>query len=266
MKLQLQIEWMKLKNYRAFWILGALYLVSIGGINYITFRVQQTILAEQKVKNMAQMMIGDPPYSFPQVWQMTGFVSSFLLFIPGLLMIMSVTNEYSYKTHRQNVIDGLSRREFIFSKILLAVALTLVSTIIVVITAAIFGFAEGSNEFSFEHFEYIGYFSLQALSYLMVALLISILVKRGALAIGIFFMYGLVIENVLSVVLNRFWRPAGDYLPLQSTDELLPMPFLYTVKAKLFTPPNTTVLLILSLVYLATYFIVTTKKFQKDDL
>src|SRR5262245_43760958 len=113
MKQRLMIEWMKLKNYRTFWILSALYLLSIVGINLIVFTIQQKIFAEKQARGMAQMLIGDIPYSFPTVWQMTAYVSSFLLFIPGLLMIISVTNEYSYKTHRQNVIDGWNRRQFI---------------------------------------------------------------------------------------------------------------------------------------------------------
>src|SRR5215213_11080408 len=113
---RLGIEWMKLKNYRTFWILSGLYLLSIVGINYIVFTIQQKIYADQQAKGMAKMIIGDIPYSFPTVWQMTAYVSSFLLFIPGLLMIISITNEYSYKTHRQNIIDGWNRRQFITVK------------------------------------------------------------------------------------------------------------------------------------------------------
>src|SRR5687768_15834523 len=100
----LKIEWLKLKNYRTFWILGVLYLISIFGINYIVYRIQEAIFEEKRSKGVAQMIVGDPPYSFPTVWQMTSYVSSFLLFLPGLLLIIFITNEYSFKTHRQNII------------------------------------------------------------------------------------------------------------------------------------------------------------------
>src|SRR6266513_1979163 len=104
----LHIEWMKLKNYRAFWILLCLYVSTIFGANYIVFRIQQQIYSEKQAKGIASLILGNPPYSFPSVWQATAHVSSYLLFIPGLIMIIAVTNEYSYKTHRQNIIDGLT--------------------------------------------------------------------------------------------------------------------------------------------------------------
>src|SRR4030095_12140300 len=114
----LKIEWLKLKNYRTFWILTTLYMLSIVGINFIVFKIQESIFEEKQSKGVAELLIGSRPYSFPTVWQMTAFVSSFLLFLPGLLMIIFITNEFSYKTHRQNIIDGWSRRQFISVKLM----------------------------------------------------------------------------------------------------------------------------------------------------
>src|SRR2546425_716403 len=102
----LKIEWLKVKNYRTFWILSALYLLSIWGINYIVYVIQHKIYADKKAGDVAKLFLGGPPYAFPKVWQMTTNISSFLLFISGLIMIISVTNEFSFKTHRQNIIDG----------------------------------------------------------------------------------------------------------------------------------------------------------------
>ena len=82
----LRIEWMKLKHYRTFWILSALYLISIVGLNFIVFYVQQRIFEEKQSKGLAELVIGNRPYSFPTVWQMTSYVSGFLLFLPGLLI------------------------------------------------------------------------------------------------------------------------------------------------------------------------------------
>src|SRR5215831_17005374 len=134
----LKIEWLKLKNYRTFWILSSLYLISIVGINYIVFYIQQRIFEEKQSKGIAEMLIGNRPYAFPTVWQMTSYVSSFILFLPGLIMILFITNEFSFKTHRQNVIDGISRKDFISVKIMLALIIAILSTIVVAITAMIF--------------------------------------------------------------------------------------------------------------------------------
>lgn len=263
----LRIEWMKLKNYRAFWILFCIFIATIFGANYIIYRIQLVIYSERQAKGIATMVLGNPPYSFPTVWQAVAHVSSWLLFIPGLIMILTVTNEYSFKTHRQNIIDGWTRRQFTVSKILLAAVFALFTTIVVAITAVTFGFMSGDDSFSFEGFSYIGYFLLQAMSYIMVALLLAVIFKRGALAIGVFFAYSMVLEQILVLILNRYANYAGRYLPLETTDVMVPFPHIQRLVNKLLaTEPNYSFIFIMSLVYLAAYLFITVKKFQTDDL
>lgn len=262
----LAIEWMKLKNYRAFWILLCIYIATIFGANYIIYRIQQVIYAEKQAKGFA-MLLGNPPYDFPTVWQSVAHVSSWLLFIPGLIMIMNVTNEYSFKTHRQNIIDGWTRKQFITTKIMTAFLLSLLSVIVVIISAVIFGLMQGGASFSLEGFSFIGYFLLQAMSYIMVALLMGILFKRGGLAIGVFFAYSLVLEQIIVLLLNRYANYMGRYLPLESTDMQIPFPYLWKVVNKLLnSTPNLTAIFVVSLVYLAAYFFIVVRKFQTDDL
>lgn len=262
---RLSIEWLKLKHYRTFWILSILYIVSIFGANYIVFRIQQEVYNDRQAKGMAQMILGTPPFAFPNVWHTTSFISSFLLFLPGLLMIMSVTNEYSYRTHRQNVIDGWSRREFIVVKLLTAVISALTSTIVVTLTALLFGFMQG-EPFSAEKSVYLFYFFIQALSYSLVALFFAVLFKRGALSIGVFFLYALVLENLIAALMNKYLNYSGRYLPLESTDNLIPFPFFENVQRQIIKAPNFTALFIVALAYLVAYFVFITRKFETDDL
>ena len=261
----LKIEWLKLKNYRTFWILSALYLISIFGINYIVYRIQENIYNAKQAKGMAEMVMGSRPYFFPTVWQMTSYVSSFLLFLPGLLMIISITNEYSYKTHRQNIIDGWSRKDFISVKLVLAVIVAFVSMLMVFITALFFGYSSGSS-FDYEKIYYLGYFFIQTLSYTMVALLFSILFKRGALAIGVFFLYSLVLENLIAKPISHYFNDAGRFFPLESTDTLIPLPVFVNVQRQMSAAPNYTLFLIVAIVYLILYAILAVKKFESDDL
>lgn len=96
----LKLEWLKVKNYRAFWIFLALYIIGLFSINWIAYQFQGEIK-----KNNVPLDIF--PYDFPAVYQTIAWVSSWLLYFPGMLMILVITNEYNYKTHRQNIIDGL---------------------------------------------------------------------------------------------------------------------------------------------------------------
>ena len=259
----LKIEWMKVKNYRTFWVLSVLYLISLFGANYVAHLIND---ARPKKNNMTDMLLGNPPFEFPDVWSTISYISSFLLFIPGLLMIISFTNEYSYKTHRQNIIDGWSRMEFITVKIMLVFILAIVSTIAVFITALLFGLAENASNFTFDKVENIGYFFVQALSYSSVALLFSLLFKRSGIAIGVFFLYISFIENMLSGLLNKYANNIGRYLPLETTDNLIPFPFLRNIVGQFLPTYNVPLLLTMSAVYLALYYFISIKKFSTDDL
>lgn len=261
----LRIEWLKLKNYRTFWILASLYVISIFGINYIVYRIQEEIYNENQAKGMAEMVLGSRPYEFPIVWQMASYVSSFLLFFPGLFLIILVTNEYSYKTHRQNIIDGWSRSQFISVKIALAVIPAMLSTVIVFIVAFFFGLS-GKQPFDTDKIYYLGYYFIQALSYSMVALLFAILFKRGGLAIGVFFLYAVVLENLIGGLMNHYLNYSGRYLPLESTDNLIPLPVFEQMQKSIIQPANFTALFIVAMVYLVIYYVVVNWKFKKDDL
>jgi hypothetical protein len=232
----------------------------------MVFYIQQRIYHEREAKGMAQMLIGHIPYSFPTTWQMTSFVSGFILFFPGLLVIISITNEFSFKTHRQNIIDGWSRSQFITVKMMLACLLSVISTIVVVAAAAMFGLLEGSRSFSLDNFYYIWLYFFQAISYTMLALLLGVLIKRGALSIGLYFLYALPLQYALNGLLSLLVDTSGRYLPLQSVNKLIPLPAFEQVQKQLSKPINMTAMFIVSLIYLAAFFYFSNRKFKTDDL
>ncbi|MBS1730072.1 MAG: ABC transporter permease [Bacteroidetes bacterium] len=260
----LKIEWLKIKNYRTFWILAGLFVISIFGINYIGFAIEQETM---KKAPEAGMILGTSRFLFPDVWGTIAYLSSFLLFIPGLLMIISITNEYSFKTHRQNIIDGWSRLDFIYVKLADAVILALGSTLIMFLAAFGFGISSGGfSSLSFSGSQYVFYFFMQALSYILIALLFGVLFKRSGIALGVFFLYAVVIENMAAGLLNRYAGGIGAYLPLESTDNLIPFPFLKNVVDQVVKRPDTTYLLIAASIYLVFYFWICKRRFQTDDL
>ena len=258
----LKVEWLKVKDYRTFWVLSVLYLISLFGANYITYQIYQ---ARPTKSNMAKDIIGSP-FDFPDIWHVVSYTSSFLMFMLGLLIIISVTNEYSYKTHRQNIIDGWSRREFVLVKSLLTVIVALCASIAVFIIAVLFGLYENAASFTFEKIEFVGYFFIQALSYSAAALLFSLLFKRSGITIGVYFLYTLILENMLAAILNRYADNVGRYLPLESTDNLIRVPVFKVIINQFSASYNITALLTMSVVYLALYYFLSYKKFETDDL
>lgn len=256
----LKIEWLKVKNYRTFWILSSLFIISIFGVNYIGYQVQE----RAQESEFGQLLGG--PFDFPEVWHSVAYLSGFLLFIPGLLMIISLTNEFSYKTHRQNIIDGLSRQQFIGVKMMLAVIVAFVSTLIVFLVGLLIGTMSGATSVAFDNFQYIGYFFIETLSYTSVALLFGLLFRRSGIAIGVFFLYMLILEEMLAGLLKRYVGQIGYFLPLESNDVLVPLPFGKQITSKFFDRPETVYLLIAAGLYLVAYFIFSKHKFETADL
>lgn len=257
----LKIEWLKIKNYRAFWVFAILYLASIFFINYIGWSIQQE--AFQKNPG-AEQALGNV-YAFPRVWLTVSWLGGWLLYLPGMLMIMLMTNEFNFKTHRQNVIDGLSRQQFIGVKIMLIVIMALLTTLITFITALTFGSMSGTA-FSTEGMQYIFYAFLQALAYMFFALMLAVLFRRSGLAIIVFILFGLIFEWLIVATLTFQLKltPFSYFMPLQTADVLIPFPF---GKEILYPDlPSATSLVVGILVYISGYLFFTRKKFVTDDL
>lgn len=270
----LRIEWMKIKSYKAFIILGIFFILGIITANYIVYSVFANVVNESDAK----MIISETnPYDFKYVWQTTSYTSGFLLIMPAMLLIILVTNEYTFKTNRQNIINGWSRANFIDVKLLLALVFALVATLAVIITGFVFGWAS-RTAISFEGFTHVLYFFLKTLSYNLFAILFSVMIKKTGFAIGAFFVY-LGAENILAQMLDVLslkikkdtsydLGSMGDYLPMNSADGLLSFPnnSLKKLAANSLPTNYTNVVIGLALVYLICYVLLSRNRVIKKDL
>lgn len=270
----LRIEWLKIKKYTAFKVMAIFFAVGIVLANVFTNFVYQKISAKTPAGDFIGMF---NPYSFARTWQTTSYVSGFLLILPAMIILMLVTNEYTFRTNRQNIIDGWSRGEFVGVKLGIAFIFAFVSTILVFITAIAFALFS-STDFSFNSISAVGYFFLKALTYNMFAVLISVLVKKTGFAIGLFFIY-LVGENVLSKAVD-FWSinlrddkivdlgSLGSYLPMNAADGLLAFPDNpLKAFAKGISPTDYSwVVLAFALFYIALFIFWSYRKYINSDL
>jgi len=270
----LRIEWMKIKNYRTFIILGLFFVLGVVTTNYIVYSVNKNVVGEI---NTAGLVPSFNPYSFDNTWQTTSYVTGFLLVLPVLLLIILITNEYTFRTNRQNIIDGLSRQQFISVKLMMALIMAVVCTLLVILTGLTFAAFSGSS-FSLNRFSHVGFFFLKSLSYFMLAVMLSVWVRRTGFAIGIFFIY-MGAENIISQLLDvwsmKIKRDSGldlgsmgDYLPMNASDGLLTFPDnpLKTITKSVMPTEYTWLILILAIAYLAGFIIFSRKLFIKRDL
>jgi ABC-2 type transport system permease protein len=221
----LHIEWLKMRKYKAFWLIMAISALSYPGIIYIITNAFKGLTERSdQYSTYLKMAIGDP-FSFPEVWHTVAYGSSLIVFIPAVVIIMMICNEYSFKTHRQNIIDGWSRSQFISAKMLDVFLISVLITLLYFIISITTGIANQErlivDMWGQVHYTFL--FALQIFAQLSIAFLIGFLVKKAFIALGIFVFYFLIVENALI-----YWafeqKEFTHYFPLEISDRVIPPP------------------------------------------
>jgi hypothetical protein len=230
----LAIEWLKIKKYRTFWILMGLFFLLLPLFNYM---ISSGLLHLGGRKNGFNVL--STVYSFPGVWSSMGFWGSIFINFMAILVIIITTNEFEFRTNRQNIIDGWERMDFLNGKILIVLLLSLVVTLYVFLTGLVFGrVTGGSFNGAFSGIAQVGYFFILSLDYMGFGLLLALLIRKSGLAIGLFLLYSLIIENIIVGSVNHFTnKPWGNLVMLQSSDELLPFPMMKMAQTMMGSDP-----------------------------
>lgn len=229
----LLIEWNKIFYYqtaRIFTILYFVMLILMGvGIAMIKPNVGEFSL------NLAKLGM----FNFPVVWQNMTYMFAIAKIFLAVIIITNVTNEYSNGTLKQNLIDGLSKREFIQSKILTNFVFASLSTLFVLVITFILGVFIFPNDNSFfSGVEFIGAYFLKLMLFFSICLFFSIFLKKSAFALlGIVVWW--MIEKAIHLVefmiyafrldwdfekaaQTKFW--ISEYLPLNTSYNLIQFP------------------------------------------
>lgn len=255
MRSQLAIEWMKVKKYRTFWVLTGLFMLVLPLWNY---QISKGVIEMGGSAAGQGVNFFKSAYSFPEVWGNVGFWAGMFITFLSILMIILTTNEFSFRTNRQNVMDGWSRLQFFHAKIAVVVVLSLLAAVYVFLVGLLLGVSNSRSVGNmFDGISKVGYFFLLALNYLGFALLVAILIRRSGLAIGLFVLYAYVAENMLKGLFSFFTNShMGEYLPLQSSDELLPFQLLKMLR-QMVSPtvePAVTTYVVASVCWCAVYY------------
>lgn len=223
----IKIEWLKIKKYPAFWWMLGIVALTYPSINLMFLKVYEDITrGKGTASEVARMFLGNP-YAFPETWHTVAFFSSFFVILPAILVIMLVTNEYTFRTHRQNIIDGWDRKEFISSKLCDVLIVSTIITLSFAIVAIGYGFYTDSKSFYrwSEQLQYIPLFFLQTFAQLSIAFLLGYLIKKAFIALGVFLFYSLILENVaVSWLKYQVKNDIGKFFPFEASDRLIPVP------------------------------------------
>lgn len=228
----IRTEWLKLKNYLAFWLLLLATAISYPGINAIVyFGYDESTKPKNQSGQLLKMLLGNP-FHFPEVYHTTAYLSSFFTFIPAIVVIMLITNEYQFKTHRQNIIDGWQKQTFIWGKFISVLLISILVSLFFFAVATGIGFIATPDTSAVSLFtkrKYIGLFFLQIFTQLSFAFLLGLLVRKAFIAYGLFIFYGMIVENIagafFKIKTSKFSGiDYGQFLPLEISDRLIPIP------------------------------------------
>jgi ABC-2 type transport system permease protein len=223
----LYTEWLKIRKYRAFWWMTGIIALSYPGINYIFYTVYQEMMNKGDASSQLVKMLVGNPFTFPGVWHTVAYASSLFTFIPAVAVIMFITNEYTFKTQRQNIIDGWSRRQFMTAKLMDVLMITVLVVLMYLTVALIIGTvsqSDGASAGSWENSKYIGLFALQTFSQLSIAFLFAFLARKAFIALGAFLFYSIILEPMASSYLRHKMNDEGRFFPLEISDRLVPVP------------------------------------------
>lgn len=217
-------EWLKIKKYPAFWWVMGITALTYPGVNAMFLYIYRDITGKKSAPGQIAKAILGNPFSFPEAWRTVAYFSSLFVFIPAIVVIMLVTNEFSFKTNRQNIIDGWSRKDFMTGKLLDVLILTLIVTLLYSIVTLLMGNLNGGSE-QWKLSYYIALFLLQTFSQLSLAFLIGLVVRKSFLAIAIFAFYFIIVEPIAVNILHyKFKSDMGEFFPLEISHRIIPKP------------------------------------------
>lgn len=212
----LKIELQKIIYSRQVWIILGLYILLIVPVAYAIDSI-----------SMGGSANGEPTpgmsidfFSYPAVWHNMAYLFTWFQLFLGIIIISIVTTEFSQKTLRQNIIDGLTKWEVIWSKELVIILISCISTLLLVIFTLLFGNStEGTSIWS--GIKVVPTYFVCILLYLNFAYLLSFWLKKSGLAIGLLLLYSVVIENLITYKL-----PPGvaQFFPMKMLSKMIPNP------------------------------------------
>ena len=173
-------------------------------------------------------------FNFPFIWHFNTYIAAILKLFLAIVIVSMMANEYSYGTLKQNLIDGMSKKEFILSKFLTVVLFATVSTVFIFVMSLLLGFSFSSYtelNIVFSGLEYLLAYFIKLVGFFSFCLFLGILVKRSAFALGFLLVWN-IIEGIIKGILTFKIFPNNEkaasimqFFPLESMSNLIVEPF-----------------------------------------
>lgn len=223
----LQIELHKLRYNRSVKIISVIYFVLITFIALIAS-------IEFNFGNFNFRVADQGIFNFPFIWHFNTYMAAILKLFLAVVIVSLMSNEYNYRTLKQNLIDGLSKKEFVLSKFLTVLLFSGISTVFIFVVSLILGLSFSDYTeigIIFSDFQYIGAYFLKLTAFFSFCLFLGVLVKRSAFALGFLIVWQVIEWIAYSVMKFRVFKDSdiaeniAQFFPLEAMARLIKEPF-----------------------------------------
>lgn len=259
----LGLEYAKLKKFLPLKIIFGVYMIAVPGWMYFMnffFNLEP---------GWKQIFTSENPFDFPHIWSFITYSASFFNVLMAVIVVIVTTNDFQYKTMRQNIIDGLSKEKVIFSKFILVFILSIITTLYTFLAGMVIGLIESTSYDWYQNIHLNVLYFIQTLGYFSFAFLFSIVVKRPAIAIVSFILY-FPVETIVGKLINVNMY---QVFPLKVLADLTPIPFFKALLASSKDKSvenllilDTPVKIALSLGYVLFFFLLSYFLLKRKDL
>ncbi len=163
-------ELRKLFPYRTFWTILTIFTGLLLLFVYMGSKIE--------INGQAA---GPKLYNFPDIWLKLTYIASYFNLLLGVLIIILITDEYSFRTLRQQVIDGWFKHDIILAKLLVITLIAAFGTFVLLGLGLFFGFTyspPGTSGKVVQDIRHLAFYFVQAVGYMSLAMLFAFLIRK----------------------------------------------------------------------------------------
>lgn len=171
-------------------------------------------------------------FRFPHVWSYFAWIASWFNLLLAIIIVMVTGNEFSYRTFRQHVIDGLPRGDLLKGKLTVVFTIAVYSFLLVFLTGMVYGLIYSPSAGVLNILagkEILFIYFLQTVAYMVIGLLLAIIFRSTALSIILFILFRFPVEPIIR---SFFPHQARPFFPMKSIGSLTPMPEFLTISSE----------------------------------
>lgn len=226
----IDLEYYKFRHYKPFLIILGLYVFCFVLSGFSIKSLLDWFLSKQQDDNVLRHFVesGIPLFDFVDIWQNLGWLATVFKWIPAFVVIISVTLEYSQKTIKQNIIDGLSKREFLASKISLVVMISIGSALLLLLLGLFLGLLYSPVKglpYIVQNIEFVAAYGLEVFVFLCFAMFVAFWIQKSGVTIILFLLYTACIEPIATAILHWQYKWEVWYFPVEAINLIIRVPF-----------------------------------------